>query len=25
MDGLYQLDNQPELFNERRIISKKFL
>jgi hypothetical protein len=25
MDGLYQLDNQPELFNERRIVSKKFL
>jgi hypothetical protein len=25
IDGLYQLDNQPELFNERRIVSKKFL
>ena len=25
LDGLYQLDNQPELFNERRIVSKKFL
>jgi hypothetical protein len=25
MDGLYQLDNQPELFNERRIVRKKFL
>jgi len=25
IDGLYQLDNQPELFNERRIVKKKFL
>ena len=25
VDGLYQLDNQPELFNERRIVRKKFL
>jgi hypothetical protein len=25
LDGLYQLDNQPELFNERRIVRKKFL
>jgi hypothetical protein len=25
IDGLHQLDNQPELFNERRIVKKKFL
>ena len=25
LDGLYQLDNQPELFNEIRIVRKKFL
>lgn len=25
IDGLYQLDNQPELFNEIRIVRKKFL
>jgi hypothetical protein len=25
IDGLYQLNNQPELFTERRIIRKKFL